>query len=173
MRKPSVCLHASKSPSRHYSWETHCHHRNQEWETEKQNNYKRSGRGMWREGGEMQMRRNARVQRRRRCKIIWCTFNLYVCPSVCERVCASVFIFTEREKEMKGIGGGSVAFRPVTYCRCESCLLGRMGLMGSLFLKPDCTLDERARSPWEGAASSDKLLEEPSSAGSPREPRCY
>lgn len=166
MRKPSVRLHASKSPSRHYSWETHCHHRNQEWETEKQNNYKRDGRGMWKGGAdeeECQSEARATAQNN---QMQLC----FICLSEC--VCAQVCPYLQKRKsEKKGIGGGSVAFRPVTYCRCEPCLFGPMGLMGSLFLKLDCTLDERARSPWEAAGSSDKLLEEPNSAGSPSEPR--
>lgn len=90
-------------------------------------------------------------------------------------MCACVFIFTEKgEREERNRRWKCAAFRlSVTYCRCEPCLFDRMGLMGSLFLRLDCTLDEGARSPWEGAASSDKLLEEPSSAGSPSEPCCY
>lgn len=48
----------------------------------------------------------------------------------------------------------------VTHCWCGVCLLRRMGLRGSLFLKLDCNLDERASGPGEGDASPDKLLEE-------------
>lgn len=57
----------------------------------------------------------------------------------------------------------------MTHCRCGVCLLRRMGLRGSLFLKLDCNLDKRARGPREGAANPDKLLEEPC-AGSPSGP---
>lgn len=111
----------------------------------------------------MPMKKNARVEGGRRCdrsEKSRCNCILYMCVSEC--VC--VHIYRKRRRRRKGICGGSVAFRPVTYCRCEACLLGRMGLMGSLFLRLDCTLDERARSPWEGAASSDELQEEPRSA---------
>lgn len=90
-----------------------------------------------------------------------------MCLSVCARQCVCSYL-PKRKKEKKK--ESPAAFRPVTYCRCEPCLLGRMGLVGSLFLKLDCALDERTRSRWEGAASSVKLQEEPSGAGSPSKP---
>jgi len=51
-------------------------------------------------------------------------------------------IFTEKEseikKERKRISHGSVNVELVTHCRCGVCLLRRMVLRGSLFLKLDC-----------------------------------
>lgn len=43
----------------------------------------------------------------------------------------------------------------------KACLLRQMGLRGSLFLNFNCNLDQRARSPREGDAKPDNLLEEP------------
>lgn len=72
-------------------------------------------------------------------------------------------------KRKKRISHESVNVELVTHCRCRVCLLRRMGLRGSLFLKLDCNLDKRSRGPWKGAANPDSLLEEPH-AGSLSEP---
>lgn len=67
-------------------------------------------------------------------------YFIYMCVSEC--VCSYL---QEPKTEKKGVSGGRVGFRPVTYCRCEACLLGPMALMGSLFLSLDCTLERESQ----------------------------
>lgn len=55
------------------------------------------------------------------------------------------------EQREKRISHESVSVELVTHRRCRVCLLRRMGLRGSLFLKLDCNLDKRSSGPREGA----------------------
>lgn len=103
MRKPSICLHAFQSPSLHYSWEVHCHHRNQEKETEqltarRKKSYKKNTEEQNREAGNN------------------CENSSKVNGLV--KLCIKKEIW-EIEKR---ISHESVNIEFVTHCRCRVCL---------------------------------------------------